>query len=108
MYPPSGPQPSPYFSDHATGLSGWQTAEITGLSGPETGPGWFFRGDGELVMVFGGQSPGLRLRAAISRDRGETWSAPVQTNIPDLRAGQSAGNLPDASAYIVHSPAVAR
>lgn len=33
-----------------------------------------------------------------------TWSTPEQTNMPDSRAKQSAGNFSDGTAYMVNNP----
>lgn len=98
----------PYFTDDATGRSGWQAGKISNL--PQSGsvsrelePSWYRRGN-ELVMIFRDQGSSFRLLAATSSDRAESWSTPVITNFPDSRAKQSAGNLPDGTAFIVNNP----
>ncbi|MEV4012483.1 exo-alpha-sialidase [Nonomuraea angiospora] len=56
-------------------------------------------------MVFRDQGGGtLRKLAAVSTDDGATWSKSVETNVPDSRSKQSAGNLPDGTAYLVSNP----
>ncbi|MBO5915640.1 MAG: exo-alpha-sialidase, partial [Bacteroidales bacterium] len=41
---------------------------------------------------------------AVSKDRGETWSKAQKTNMPDARTKQSAGNLPDGTAFMAGNP----
>lgn len=55
-------------------------------------------------MVFRDQDSSFRQLAAVSTDRGATWSTPVVTDMPDSRAKQSAGNLPDGTAFLVNEP----
>lgn len=103
-----GLQLKPYFTDDATGLSGWQAGTMQNLPhkpdiSRELEPSWYDRGE-ELVMIFRDQASSFRILAATSQDRGETWSTPVVTNMPDSRAKQSAGNLPDGSAFLVNNP----
>ncbi len=99
---------APLFTDDATGLSGWQAGEMQNLPtqsdvSREIEPSWFSRGD-ELVMIFRDQDSSFRILASVSKDRGETWSTPAFSNIPDSRAKQSAGNLPDGGAFIINNP----
>jgi hypothetical protein len=56
------------------------------------------------VMVFRDQASSYRQLAGESCDGGEHWSTPVLTTMPDARAKQSAGNLPDGSAFLVNAP----
>lgn len=96
----------PYFTDDPFGLSGWTRGAMTTLP-PEAGemePSWFRRADGCLVMVFRDQASSFRQLASESCDRGATWSTPVVTAMPDSRAKQSAGNLPDGTAFLVNAP----
>ena len=64
----------------------------------ELEPSLFLRG-ACAVMVFRDQAESFRQLASESCDRGETWTTPVLTDMPDARAKQSAGNLPDGTAY---------
>jgi hypothetical protein len=100
---------APCYTDDLTGMTGWRRAVFTNL--PHTGdvsrelePSWFARGDGALVMVFRDQNSTYRRLASISIDRGASWSMPVVTDMPDSRAKQSAGNLPDGAAFQVGNP----
>jgi hypothetical protein len=45
---------------------------------------------------------------SVSKDRGETWTRPEFTTIPDGRTKQCAGNLPDGTAYMVSCSAPAK
>jgi hypothetical protein len=40
----------------------------------------------------------------MSYDEGENWTPAIKTNIPDARVKQSAGNLPDGTAFLVGCP----
>ena len=100
---------TPFYTDDPKGTSGWTRGVMPNLphSGPqsrELEPGWFVRRDGSIVMVFRDQESSFRQLASVSTDRGATWTAPVLTNMPDARAKQSAGNLPDGSAFLVNEP----
>ncbi|MDO6747785.1 exo-alpha-sialidase [Gilvimarinus sp. 1_MG-2023] len=108
LHQPPGLVAKPYFTDDATGRTGWQAGEM--LNAPsrdnlsrELEPSWFSRGN-EQVMVFRDRDSSYRILAAVSDDRGETWSLPTLSNIPDSRAKANAGNLTADSAYIVNNP----
>jgi hypothetical protein len=55
-------------------------------------------------MVFRDQASTFRQLASQSCDRGVSWTTPVLTDMPDSRAKQSAGNLPDGTAFLVNAP----
>lgn len=100
---------TPFYTDDPKGTGGWTKGVMPNL--PHTGPqsrefepGWFARRDGSLVMVFRDQDSSFRQLASASTDRGVTWTTPVLTNMPDSRAKQSAGNLPDGTAFLVNAP----
>jgi hypothetical protein len=101
---------SPHFTDDPLGISGWIPGRMERLPSDdpaisrELEPSWYLRRDGAAVMVFRDQADSFRKLAAVSRDRGETWTRPVVTNVPDSRSKQSAGNLPDGSAFLVGNP----
>ncbi len=89
--------------------NGWQSAsyesEDTGKQSREIEPSQYVQPDGTVVMLFRDQKSSFRKLAAVSHDRGETWSKPQTTNIPDARTKQCAGNLPDGTSYMVCCPA---
>jgi BNR repeat-like domain len=98
----------PHYTDDPLGIGGWVEGAMRNLpyeppTSRELEPSLFRRG-ACLVMVFRDQASSFHGLAAESCDRGETWSTPVLTNMPDARAKQSAGNLPDGTAYIVNAP----
>lgn len=102
----------PHYTDDPLGIGGWvqgamQNLAHEGSTSRELEPSLFRRG-ACLVMVFRDQASSFHELAAESCDRGETWSTPVQTTMPDARAKQSAGNLPDGTAYIVNAPHAGR
>jgi len=99
----------PYYTDDPSGVAGWQRGAMKNLEhkpdiSRELEPSWFQRKDGALVMTFRDQASSFKVLASVSKDRGEHWSTPVITAMPDSRAKQSAGNLPDGSAFIVNNP----
>ncbi|WP_205827989.1 exo-alpha-sialidase [Microbulbifer sp. SH-1] len=104
-----GLRATPVYTDDASALSGWKVGAFTNHSiekavSRELEPSSFRREDGALVMVFRDQQGSFRVLASLSWDNGETWSSAQPTNLPDSRAKQSAGNLPDGTAYLVNNP----
>jgi len=100
---------APIYTDDKSGIRGWRRATYANLSvsgdvSREIEPSWFRRADGTAVMVFRDQTGTYRKLASMSSDRGATWTPAVLTDMPDSRAKQSAGNLPDGTAYQVSNP----
>ena len=99
----------PVFTDDPTGHNGWQKAaflsEDTGKQSREIEPSQYVQPNGTIVMLFRDQKSTFRKLASVSPDRGETWSKPQITNIPDARTKQCAGNLSDGTSYMVCCPA---
>nr|WP_321451768.1 exo-alpha-sialidase [uncultured Carboxylicivirga sp.] len=100
---------TPVFTDDVYAISGWQKGDMINMeySGDvtrEIEPSTYQRKDGALVMVFRDQQSSFCKLASVSLDEGRSWSTPVITNMPDARTKQSAGNLPDGSAYFVGNP----
>ena len=107
----------PFYTDDPLGLSGWTAGRMQNLPRDVSGaaaehekrlsreiePSLFQRGDC-AVMVFRDEELSFRQLASESCDRGVTWTTPVLTDMPDSRAKQSAGNLPDGTAYLVNAP----
>lgn len=107
----------PFYTDDPLGLSGWTEGRMQNLPRDASGaaaehekrlsreiePSLFQRDDC-AVMVFRDEELSFRQLASESCDRGVTWTTPVLTNMPDARAKQSAGNLPDGTAYLVNAP----
>jgi hypothetical protein len=99
---------APFHTRDPLGIRGWTRGRIEllahdGKVSRELEPSLFERGDC-LVMVFRDQESSFRQLAAESCDRGATWTRPVLTDMPDSRAKQSAGNLPDGTAFLVNAP----
>ncbi len=111
---PPGLVAKPFHSDDPLGTGGWTEGALRNLefkppTSRELEPSLFRRAhDGALVMVFRDQASTYRQLAAVSTDRGATWSTPVPTAMPDARAKQSAGNLPDGTAFLVNCPSGTR
>lgn len=104
---------TPCYTDDPLGVRGWTRGQLphlpaSGAQSRELEPSSFLRGDGTLVMVFRDQASSFRVLAAESSDRGEHWTSPVVTTMPDARSKQSAGNLPDGSAFLVNCPSGTR
>lgn len=103
---------SPFWTDDPLGLTGWTRGRMDGLplDGPDAGrfsraiePSFFVRGRC-VVMVARDHAESFHQLASESCDGGGNWSRPVLTNMPDSRAKQSAGNLPDGTAFLVNAP----
>ena len=103
-----GLQVCPIFTDSPDGVTGWRKAafEATPFKAQtrELEPSVFQRDDGALVMVFRDQESSFKKLAAVSIDRGETWSKAVETAFPDSRSKQCAGNLPDGTPFLIGNP----
>lgn len=103
----------PHRTDDPRGLTGWTAGEMInlphqGTTSRELEPSLFRAADGRLVMVFRDQRSTYRQLAAESGDEGATWTTPALTTMPDSRAKQSAGNLPDGTAFLVNCPRASR
>ena len=99
---------APFFTDDPLAVSGWTRGRMENLPhepgfSRELEPSVFLRA-GCIVMVFRDQASTFRQLAAESCDRGESWTRPVVTGMPDARAKQSASNQPDGTAYLVNVP----
>lgn len=97
---------NPIYTDDKSGVKGWVRAEYTnmetdGETSREMEPSLFVNSDNDVIMTFRDQDSTFYKLASISKDQGETWSNTVLTNMSDSRSKQSAGNLPDATAYLV-------
>jgi len=93
------------YTDQKDGLGGWKEAVISPAEPKVFGytePSPFIRSDGALVTPFRNGSG--YLYASISRDKGATWSVPVQTNYPDSMARSSTGQLPNGMTYLINNP----
>ena len=99
---------APFFTDDALGISGWRRGKMQNLphegrASRELEPSTFMRGSC-VIMVFRDQTESFQQLASESCDAGETWTDPAFTGMPDSRAKQSAGNLPDGAAFLVNAP----
>ena len=98
----------PIYTDDPTGRSGWRKGSFqytdNGTQSAELEPSFFLQQDGTVVMVMRDQKGSYQTLAATSNDRGETWTKSVKTNMPDSRAKQCAGNLPDGTVFYVNNP----
>lgn len=99
---------TPIYTDDPSGCGGWHKGTMAthdkGKQSRELEPSIYMQSHGTLVMIQRDQNSSYRKIASKSSDRGETWTEPVVTNIPDARVKQSAGNLPDGTAYLVGNP----
>ncbi|MEN0036991.1 MAG: sialidase family protein [Cellvibrio sp.] len=99
----------PFYTDDKTGLRGWTQGIMENLPhqpgiSRELEPSWFLTKKSQPVMVFRDQGSSFTVLAARSNDNGKTWSTPTATNMPDSRAKQSAGNLPNGNAFLINNP----
>lgn len=101
---------TPYYTDNVLGVSGWKAGVMKNMPNKnkdisrEIEPSWFYRKDGAVVMIFRDQNNTFKKLASVSRDNGMTWTTPQIIDTPDSRAKQSAGNLPDGTAFMVNNP----
>lgn len=101
---------TPFYTDDALGISNWKAGKMQNMVTTNKGmsreiePSWFYNEEGALVMIFRDQNSTFKKLASISKDMGETWTTPVIVDTPDSRAKQSAGNLPDGTAFMVNNP----
>ena len=102
-----GLQVCPIYTDSPDGVTGWHKADFPATpyktQTRELEPSLFQR-KGEQVMVFRDQTGSFRKLASVSRDNGETWTKAVETDFPDSRSKQCAGNLPDGTAFLIGNP----
>ena len=102
----------PVYTDDPTGRSGWKYAAFSCTqmekSSREIEPSLYLKRDGTAVMMFRDQGSSYHKIAAESTDGGLSWTAPVLTDVPDSRSKQSAGNLPDGTAFFVSNPSGCR
>lgn len=98
----------PIYTDDASGVRGWKRGSFAytdnGDQSVEMEPSLFEQSDGTLVMIFRDQKSSYYKLAASSKDGGETWTTAEKSNMPDARTKQSAGNLPDGTAYMAGNP----
>ena len=101
---------TPFYTDDSLGISGWTAGKMNHMPTTNKGmsrgiePSWFYRKDGSVIMIFRDQQSTFKKLASISKDCGETWTTPEIIDTPDSRAKQSAGNLPDGTAFMVNNP----
>ena len=100
---------SPIYTDDPSGVRDWVRPSFTNMSYTgdvtrEIEPSWFYQNDGKAVMIFRDQNSSFVKLASVSVNNGQTWTTPVLTNMPDSRSKQSAGNLPDGTAFMVSNP----
>ena len=98
----------PIYTDDPSGKTGWKKGHFNytsnGDQSVELEPSFFLQNDGILVMIMRDQKNRFVSLAAKSDDRGERWSKTYVTNMPDSRAKQCAGNLPDGTVFLVNNP----
>ena len=101
---------TPFYTDDPLGITGWKSGKMKNLPSKDASisrelePSWFYRNDGAIVMIFRDQNGTFKKLASISHDNGLTWTTPTIVDTPDSRAKQSAGNLPDGTAFMVNNP----
>ncbi len=94
----------PVYTDEISGVKGWRKASFPEGEGKSIEPSQYIAKDGTLVMFMRDQSSSFVKLYSLSKDRGENWSAPKKTDIPDSRSKQCAGNLPGGEAFWIGNP----
>lgn len=101
---------TPFYTDDPLGISGWKAGKMINMPTNKTyisreiEPSWFYRKDSSVVMIFRDQSNTYKKLASVSKNNGLSWTTPVIIDTPDSRAKQSAGNLPNGTAFMVNNP----
>jgi hypothetical protein len=101
-------QPRIKYTTDRNGMKNWTDGKIALIDQKKqpNEPSWFTRPDGTVVMIFRDDNFSKRLYVAYTKDHGRTWTKPVQTNFPDTKGKNRAGNLPDGTCYIISNPSV--
>ena len=99
-----GLTPVPVYTDAPSALEGWTRSRFPEGEGKPLEPSQYRLPVGTLVMFFRDQASSFVKLASLSTDEGESWTAPAETDIPDSRSKQCAGNLPDGRAFWVGNP----
>ena len=99
-----GTRLSPVYTDDPSGIRGWKEAGFPEGEGSPLEPSQYIAGDGKIVMLMRDQNSSFVKLFSVSGNRGETWSAPERTNIPDSRSKQCTGTLPDGRTFWVGNP----
>ena len=98
----------PIYTDDPTGRTGWKKGRFNyrdnGAQSVELEPSFYMQSDGVIIMVIRDQKNSYTTLFSKSEDRGETWTNSIPTNMPDSRAKQCAGNLPDGTVFYVNNP----
>lgn len=98
----------PIYTYNPLGTDGWVKGEFKWSGGSkqsrELEPSLYEKANGNIVMIFRDQKNSFHKLASESKDGGESWSEAALTAMPDARTKQSAGNLPDGTAYMVGNP----
>lgn len=101
----------PIYTDDPSGVRGWKKGvfpyQDNGAQSREMEPSFFLKPGGDtvvMVMRDNKQPVTYRKMASISTDQGATWTDAVVTNVLDSKAKQSAGNLPDGTAFLASNP----
>ena len=95
---------NPMYTDDPAALGGWKEAAFPAGAGSPLEPSQYLAPEGKLIMFFRDQASSFVKLASVSEDRGESWTPPMKTNIPDSRSKQCAGTLPDGRAFWVGNP----
>ena len=94
----------PVYTDDPSGVRGWKEAGFPEGEGSPLEPSQYIAGDGKIVMLMRDQNSSFVKLFSVTGDRGETWSAPARTNIPDSRSKQCTVTLPDGRTFWVGNP----
>lgn len=97
-----GTQCNPIYTDDPSGVRGWVRPAYTNLDNAIE-PSWFYRSDNAVVMISRAGANNLKY-ASVSTNSGQSWTPVALTTVPEAKSKQSAGNLPDGTAYIVSNP----
>lgn len=94
----------PVYADDPSGVRGWKKAFFPEGEGLPIEPSQYMAPDGTLVLFMRDQQSSFVKLYSLSTDRGERWSTPRKTNIPDSRSKQCTGTLPGGRTFWVGNP----
>lgn len=100
------------YMDMFTALAASETGgpwTVTKLPGEEphdrmSEPSWYVDPDDVAHLIFRDARRSKSLYRSLSRDGGQTWTAPVRTNYPDATSKNIGGRLSNGWYYLINNP----
>ena len=64
---------------------------------------WYQTDDGTIFLFHRNETDEMRLRVALSKDGGRSWTPPMLSNIPDSKSRVCAGRLADGRYFLINN-----